>query len=66
MKQADAVLQEIWQIKDAAFQAAGQDTKRFVADLQARSAQLREGCALRPLNVASQAPRLTAKSGLPV
>ncbi len=60
MKQPDAVLQEIWQIKDAAFDAVGGDSQRFVAQLRARSAQLREGLALRPLNTKSQAPRIPA------
>ncbi len=51
MKQPDAVLQEIWQIKDTAFDAVGRDSQLFVA-------QLREGLALRPLNTKSQAPRI--------
>ena len=59
LKQPDAVLQEIWQIKDAAFEAAGRDSQRFVEQLRARSVQLREGYALRPLHVKSQAPRVT-------
>ncbi len=42
MKHPDAVLQEIWQIKDTAFDAVGRDSQRFVAQLRARSAQLRE------------------------
>ena len=62
MKQPDAVLQEIWRVKDVAFEAAGGDPHRFVAQLQARSAQLREGLALRPLNTKSHAP-LTSVRG---
>ena len=58
LKQPDTVLQEIWQIKDAAFEAAGRDSQRFVEQLRARSAQLREGCTLRPLHVKSKAPRV--------
>ncbi len=58
MKHPDAVLQEIWQIKDTAFDAVGRDSKLFVAQLRARSAQLCEGLALRPLNTKSQAPRI--------
>jgi len=60
MKQPDAVLQEIWQIKDAAFDAVGRDSQRFVAQLRARSAHLREGLALRPLNTPSRPPRISA------
>ena len=63
LKQPDAVLQEIWQIKDAAFEAAGRDSQRFVQQLRARSAQLREGYALRPLHVKSQAPRVPVTPG---
>ncbi len=40
-RQADAVIQELWRIKDAAFEAAGHDPKRFVQQLRERSSELR-------------------------
>ena len=61
MKPADAVLQEVWRVKDAAFKAAGHDAQRFVNELRERSAQLREGLHLRTLDVKSQAPRFLPK-----
>ena len=61
MKPADAVLQEVWRVKDAAFEAAGHDAKRFVNELRERSAQLREGLHLRALDVKSQAPQFLPK-----
>ena len=61
MRPADAVLQEVWRIKDAAFEAAGHDAKRFVNELRERSAQLREGLHLRTLDVKSKAPQSLSK-----
>jgi hypothetical protein len=47
VKTPDAVLQEIWQIKDAAYAQAEHNSQRFVEQLRQRSEQLRQGLALR-------------------
>jgi hypothetical protein len=41
MKQADAVLQEVWRIKDAALKQAGGDGHQLVQQLREQSAALR-------------------------
>jgi hypothetical protein len=41
MRQADAVLQEVWRIKDAALAQAGGDGHRLVQQLREQSAKLR-------------------------
>ena len=46
MRAPDAILQEVWQIKDEAFRQAGSDPARFVQALKARSLALREGLGL--------------------
>jgi hypothetical protein len=53
VRQADAVIQELWRIKDAAFEAAGQDPKRFIQLVRERSAMFREG--LQPASSATLA-----------
>lgn len=50
MRTPDAVLQEVWQIKDAAYKRAGSDSQRFVQQLLERSAALRQGLALRAIS----------------
>jgi hypothetical protein len=64
MRGPDAVLQEVWRVKDTAFAQAGYDAQRFVQQLQARSAQLRQGLALKPLEVAPKAPQSTGATNL--
>lgn len=54
MRSPDAVLLEVWRVKDAAFAQAGFDSKRFVQQLQGRSSQLRQGLGLKPLELAPQ------------
>jgi hypothetical protein len=41
MRQADAVLQEVWRIKDAALAQVGGDGHRLVQQLREQSAKLR-------------------------
>lgn len=41
-RRADAVIQELWRIKDAAFEAAGCDPKRFLQQLRERSSEQRK------------------------
>jgi hypothetical protein len=66
MKTPDAVLQEIWQIKDAAYDQAGRNSQRFVDQLRQRSAQLRQGLKLKewPASV-PLAAGITARNVLP-
>lgn len=40
-RQADAVIQELWRIKDASFEAAGCDPRRFLQQLREKNAELR-------------------------
>lgn len=47
MKKPDAVLQEVWQIKDAAYAQSGGNSQRFVEQLRQRSEQLRQGLKLK-------------------
>ncbi len=64
MKTPDVVLQEIWQIKDAAYAQAGHNSQRFVEQLRQRSEQLRQGLSLKewtvsaPVATGSSAPRV--------
>lgn len=51
MRTPDAVLQEIWQIKDAAYKNAQGNSQRFVEQLRLRSAQLRLGLDLKEMNM---------------
>ena len=64
MRAPDAVLQEVWQIKDEAFRQAGNDPARFVEALKARSLGLREGLGLvsglKPSSGAEPAPTVRA------
>ncbi len=62
IRQADAVIQELWRIKDAAFEAAGQDPKRFIQQVRERSAKLRE--ALQPV-VSPNSAKTASKNQLP-
>jgi hypothetical protein len=41
MRQADAVLQEVWRVKDAALAQVGGDGHRLVQQLREQSAKLR-------------------------
>ena len=52
MRQADAILQEVWRIKDTAYKQAGSNSQRFVAQLLERSAQLRAGLDLKEVQTA--------------
>jgi hypothetical protein len=56
MRTPDAVLQEVWQIKDAAYEEAGRNADRFVKQLRQRSAELRRGLDLQELLTPEQAP----------
>jgi hypothetical protein len=49
MKTPDAVLQELWSIKDAEYRQSGNDGHTLVAQLRAQSAALRAGLQLKPL-----------------
>jgi hypothetical protein len=51
MRTPDAVLQEVWQIKDAAYEKAGRNADRFVEQLRQRSAELRLGLNLQELPI---------------
>ncbi len=53
MKTPDAVLQEVWQIKDAAYAQAGNNSQRFVEQLRQRSEQLRQGLGLKEWTVSA-------------
>lgn len=59
MRKPDAVLQEVWQIKDAAYERVGRDAHRFVEQLRQHSAELRRGLNLKEL----QAPLRTTGAG---
>ena len=50
MRQADAILQEVWRIKDTAYKQAGSNSQLFVAQLLERSAQLRAGLDLKDIH----------------
>ncbi len=41
-RQPDAVIQELWRVKDAAFEAAGRDPQQFVRILREKSEGLRQ------------------------
>jgi hypothetical protein len=56
MKTPDAVLQEVWKIKDAAYAQAGSDSQRFVDQLRQRSEQLRQGLGLKEWTISAPAP----------
>ena len=66
MRTPDAVLQEVWQIKDAAFKNVGNDSQRFVEQLRLRSAQLRQGLDLKEWQSPGQPSKpLAASTQLP-
>ena len=50
MRQVDAILQEVWRIKDAAYKRAGNNSQLFAAQLLERSAQLRVGLDLKEIH----------------
>lgn len=56
MRTPDAVLQEVWQIKDAAYEKAGRNADRFIEELRQRSAELRRGLHLQELQTPVRAP----------
>jgi hypothetical protein len=56
MRTSDAVLQEVWQIKDAAYEKAGRNADRFVKQLRQQSAELRRGLDLQELPTPARAP----------
>ncbi len=51
MRTPDAVLQEVWQIKDAAYEKAGRNADLFVEQLRQRRAELRHGLNLQELPI---------------
>jgi hypothetical protein len=61
-----AALQEIWQIKDAAYDQAGRNSQRFVEQLRQRSAQLRQGLTVKEWPASAPlAASITARNVLP-
>ncbi len=49
MRVPDAVLQEVWRIKDESVRAAAGSSQRFVEQIRLRSAELRQGLNLKAL-----------------
>jgi hypothetical protein len=66
MRTPDAILQEVWQIKDAAYKDAQGNSQRFIDQLRLRSVELRRGLDLKELEVSAQSSaQLTARPQLP-
>lgn len=49
MRVPDAVLQEVWKIKDESVRSAAGSSQRFVEQIRQRSAELRQGLNLKVL-----------------
>ena len=64
MKTPDSVLQEIWQIKDAAYEQAGRNSQRFVEQLRQRSEQLRQGLNVKAWPAAAPLPTGTTATSV--
>lgn len=66
MRTPDAILQEVWRIKDAAYKDAQGNSQRFIDQLRLRSVELRRGLDLKELQVSAQSSdQLTARPQLP-
>lgn len=62
MRKPDAVLQEVWQIKDSAYEKSGRNAARFVEKLRQHSAELRRGLNLKELQAPLRPMDSTAES----
>jgi hypothetical protein len=66
MRTPDAILQEVWQIKDTAYKDAQGNSQCFIDQLRLRSVELRRGLDLKELEVSAQSSdQLTASPQLP-